>query len=71
MSQRLTVCRIGKVWAARDVTGAHYGHSNDLFEAIAVAERLASHFGGGTVVLTLEAETHLRELLPKAACRLS
>lgn len=61
MSQKLTICRVGRGWAARDVTGTTYGHSTDLREAIAVAEQLANRVGG-SVALSPEAEVHLRSL---------
>lgn len=58
MSQKLTVYRRGNDWAARDVTGANYGQSPDLFKAVEAAERLARKIGA-TVVLSREAQHHL------------
>lgn len=46
MSQKLTICRIGRGWAVRDVTGTTYGHSIDIRDAITVAEQLAGRVGG-------------------------
>lgn len=58
MSKVLSIHRIGPDWAARDVTGANYGHSPDLFEVIEAAERLA-RLTGAKVVLSREAQNHL------------
>jgi len=58
MSIVLTIHRVGRDWAARDVTGANYGQTHDLFEAIEAAERLASR-NGAKVVLSREAQEHL------------
>lgn len=43
---------------ARDVTGANYGQSPDLFEAIEAAERLARR-NGAKVVLSREVQDYL------------
>lgn len=58
MSGRLTIYRSGEGWAARDATGAKYGHSPNLFQAIETAERLAKRVGA-KVVLCREAQNHL------------
>ena len=58
MSQVLTVCQVGREWAARDVTGANYGQSSDLLEASEAAERLARKLGA-RVNLSREAQNHL------------
>ena len=58
MSGTLSIQRVGPEWAARDVTGANYGQSPDLFEAIEAAERL-SRRSGAKVVLSREAQNHL------------
>lgn len=58
MSSTLSIHRVGSDWAARDVTGATYGQSPDLFEAIEAAERLARR-NGSKVVLSREAQDYL------------
>lgn len=58
MSIVLSIHRVGPNWAARDSTGANYGQSPDLFEAIEAAERLARR-NGAKVVLSREAQEHL------------
>ena len=58
MSGTLSIHLVGPEWAARDVTGAYYGQSPDLFEAIEAAERSARRIGA-KVVLSLEAQNHL------------
>lgn len=58
MSTILSIRRVGLEWAARDATGAYYGQSPDLFEAIEAAERLARR-NGDKVVLSPEAQNHL------------
>lgn len=58
MSIVLSIHRVGPDWAARDVTGANYGQSPDLFEAMEAAERLARRTGA-KVVLSREAQEHL------------
>ena len=60
MAQTLTVHQSGDGWVARDVTGATYGQSSDLFETIEAAERLAKRLGA-TVSLSREAQNHLFE----------
>lgn len=67
MSSVLSIHRVGLEWAARDVTGANYGQSPDLFEAIEAAERLARR-NGAQVVLSGEAQNYLlteRKAKPK------
>ncbi|KRE04261.1 hypothetical protein ASE61_25740 [Bosea sp. Root670] len=54
----LSIHRVGPDWAARDVTGANYGQSPDLFETMEAAERLARR-NGAKVVLSREAQNHL------------
>ncbi|WP_377840207.1 hypothetical protein [Bosea sp. UC22_33] len=58
MTQVLTVHQAGKEWVARDVTGAGYGQSTDLFDTIEAAERMARKLGA-TVNLSREAQNHL------------
>lgn len=58
MSTILSIHRVGLEWAARDATGASYGQSPDLFEAIEATERLARR-NGAKVVLSPEAQNHL------------
>ena len=58
MSRVLSIHRVGPEWAARDVTGASYGQSPDLFEAIEATERLARR-NGAKVVLSREAQNYL------------
>ena len=58
MSGRLTIDRSGEGWAARDATGAKYGHSPNLLQTIEAAERLARRIGA-KVVLSREAQNHL------------
>lgn len=58
MAQTLTVHRIDQEWIARDVTGSSYGQSDDLFQTIEAAERLAKRIGA-TVSLSCEAQNHL------------
>lgn len=58
MSSILSIHRVGSDWAARDVTGANYGQSPDLFEAIEATERLARR-NGAKVVLSREAQDYL------------
>jgi len=58
MSIVLSINRVGLEWAARDATGANYGQSANLFEAIEAAERLARR-NGAKVVLSREAQNYL------------
>lgn len=59
MTQILTIHRTATCeWAARDVTGAAYGQSPNIFEAIEAAERLASRIDA-KVMLDREAQNHL------------
>lgn len=50
MSTILSIRRVGLEWAARDATGAYYGQSPDLFEAIEAAECLARGNGAKVVL---------------------
>ncbi|BCB17879.1 hypothetical protein OCUBac02_07730 [Bosea sp. ANAM02] len=59
MSQTLTVCRVGPDWAVRDATREHYGRSPLINETIEAAQRL-SRRNGSKVILSSEAESHLR-----------
>lgn len=63
MAQLLTICRIGADWAARDVTGAIYGRSPDIREAMDSAERLSKRMGG-QIALSEEAKAFLRQRPP-------
>lgn len=59
MTQILTIHRTAThEWAARDVTGATYGQSPDIFEAIEAAERLAARMNA-KVMMDRDAQNHL------------
>ncbi|PTM39470.1 hypothetical protein C8D03_0965 [Bosea sp. 124] len=45
MGQILTVCRIERDWAVRDVTGNLNGRTTDLAEARRTAERMSKRWG--------------------------
>ena len=60
MAQILTIVRAGPGWAVRDVTGATYGRSSDIEEAIKTAKRLARRSGDIRIVLSPEAEQHFQ-----------
>ena len=60
MAQLLTICRIGVDWAARDVTGAIYGRSPDIKDAMDAAARLSKRMGG-QIALSDEAKDFLRQ----------
>ena len=60
MAQTLTVCRASDEWAVRDATGEHYGHSAQIDETIAAAHKLSQR-NGSSVVMSTEAEKHLRD----------
>lgn len=55
MAQKLTVIRIDADWYVRDVTGALYGKTAVLADAIATAEALAKRIGA-QVILSDEAK---------------
>lgn len=59
--QKLLVCRVGPVWAYRDVTGATYGHSPHIQEAVQAARTTAER-RGGEVKFSVEAEQQYRSL---------
>lgn len=60
MAQILTICRIGREWAFRDVTGAEYGHSGDINLVVERAQGVA-HRVGAQVVFSPEADSHYRD----------
>jgi len=62
--QKLVVCRVGSMWAYRDVTGATYGHSLHIREVVQAAQTTAQR-RGGEVNFSVEAEQHYRSL-PRA-----
>lgn len=64
MANQFTIERYGEEWAARDATGAKYGQSADLFQAIEAAERLARRIGA-RVVLSREAQNFLLSKKPR------
>ena len=59
MAYKLTVCRLGDEWAVRDATGELYGRSPLIDNTIEAAQRLSRRHGG-RVILSVEAEIHLR-----------
>lgn len=62
MAYKLTVCRLGDEWAVRDATGELYGRSPVIDHTIEAAQHLARRHGG-RVIMSMEAEIHLRSRL--------